>query len=101
MFYAPTVLCGTMFGHHVFRHRLFLSSDKLQLHLSCTHDGKHVESRGRSQDQTRPANMHGPYSWRRAYRGSTDDSHFAMGYEPGSFTYCGLTQGLPVSYGRW
>eukprot|EP00965_Chrysotila_dentata_P102516 3384327-Pleurochrysis_carterae.AAC.2 len=24
-----------------------------------------------------------------------------MGYEPGSFTYCGLTQGLPVSYGRW
>eukprot|EP00965_Chrysotila_dentata_P068321 2259325-Pleurochrysis_carterae.AAC.1 len=24
-----------------------------------------------------------------------------MGYEPGSFTYRGLTQGLPVSYGRW
>eukprot|EP00965_Chrysotila_dentata_P074350 2456416-Pleurochrysis_carterae.AAC.1 len=24
-----------------------------------------------------------------------------MGCEPGSFTYRGLTQGLPVSYGRW
>eukprot|EP00965_Chrysotila_dentata_P042893 1424379-Pleurochrysis_carterae.AAC.1 len=53
MFYAPTVLCGTMFGHRVFRHRLFLSSDKLQLHLSCAHVGKHVGSRGHSQDQTK------------------------------------------------
>eukprot|EP00965_Chrysotila_dentata_P126993 4200916-Pleurochrysis_carterae.AAC.1 len=34
--------------------------------------------------------MHGPYSWHRAFRGSTDDLHFAMGFEPG----------LPVSYGR-
>eukprot|EP00965_Chrysotila_dentata_P257845 6213024-Pleurochrysis_carterae.AAC.2 len=33
MFYAPTVLCGTMFGHRVFCHRLFLSSDKLQLYI--------------------------------------------------------------------
>eukprot|EP00965_Chrysotila_dentata_P168350 5559447-Pleurochrysis_carterae.AAC.1 len=24
-----------------------------------------------------------------------------MSYEPDSFTYRGLTQGLPVSYGRW
>eukprot|EP00965_Chrysotila_dentata_P125846 4159476-Pleurochrysis_carterae.AAC.1 len=24
-----------------------------------------------------------------------------MGFEPGNFTYRGLTQGLPVSYGRW
>eukprot|EP00965_Chrysotila_dentata_P024119 799418-Pleurochrysis_carterae.AAC.1 len=103
MIYAPAVLCGTMFGLRVLRHRLFLSSDKLQLlHLSCTHDGKHVGSHGHSQDQqTRPANMYGPYSWRRAYGGSTDGLHFAMGYEPGSFTYRGLTQDVSVSYGRW
>eukprot|EP00965_Chrysotila_dentata_P242018 6204643-Pleurochrysis_carterae.AAC.1 len=24
-----------------------------------------------------------------------------MGFDPGSFTYRGLTQGLPVNYGRW
>eukprot|EP00965_Chrysotila_dentata_P109748 3626441-Pleurochrysis_carterae.AAC.1 len=24
-----------------------------------------------------------------------------MGLDPGSFTYRGLTQGLPVNYGRW
>eukprot|EP00965_Chrysotila_dentata_P113871 3764516-Pleurochrysis_carterae.AAC.1 len=24
-----------------------------------------------------------------------------MGFEPGNFTHRGLTQGLPVSYGRW
>eukprot|EP00965_Chrysotila_dentata_P240184 6203566-Pleurochrysis_carterae.AAC.3 len=29
IFYAPTMLCGTMFGHCVLRHRLFLSSKKL------------------------------------------------------------------------
>eukprot|EP00965_Chrysotila_dentata_P085145 2808942-Pleurochrysis_carterae.AAC.1 len=24
-----------------------------------------------------------------------------MGFDPGSFTYRGMTQGLPVKYGRW
>eukprot|EP00965_Chrysotila_dentata_P188584 6172832-Pleurochrysis_carterae.AAC.1 len=56
---------------------------------------------GHSQDQTRCANMYGPYSLHLALRGSTDDLHFAMGYEPGSFTYPRLTQGLSVSSGRW
>eukprot|EP00965_Chrysotila_dentata_P147074 4855951-Pleurochrysis_carterae.AAC.3 len=101
MFYAPTVLCGTMYGHSDFRHRLFLSSDKLQLHLSCVHEGKHVGSRGHSKDKSHPSNMYGPYSWHRAFRGSTGDLHFAVGFEPGSFTYRGLTQELPVSYGCW
>eukprot|EP00965_Chrysotila_dentata_P083791 2765843-Pleurochrysis_carterae.AAC.2 len=45
--------------------------------------------------------MYGPYSWHRAFRSSTDDLHFAMGSEPGNFTYRGLTQGRPVNYGRW
>eukprot|EP00965_Chrysotila_dentata_P088507 2922451-Pleurochrysis_carterae.AAC.1 len=45
--------------------------------------------------------MYGPYSWHRAFRGSTDYLHFAMGFEPGNFTYRGLTQRLPISYGRW
>eukprot|EP00965_Chrysotila_dentata_P254718 6211974-Pleurochrysis_carterae.AAC.4 len=42
-----------------------------------------------------------PYSWHRDFRGSTDDLHFAMGFELGNFTCRGLTQGLPLSYGRW
>eukprot|EP00965_Chrysotila_dentata_P153491 5073127-Pleurochrysis_carterae.AAC.1 len=78
MFYTPTVLCGTMFGHRVFCHRLLFSSDQLQLHLNCAHAGKHVGSRGHSKYQSRPSNMYGPYSWHRAFRGSTDDLHFAM-----------------------
>eukprot|EP00965_Chrysotila_dentata_P180412 5955597-Pleurochrysis_carterae.AAC.1 len=82
MFYTPTVVCGTMFGHRVFRHRLFLSSDKLQLHLSCARKGKHVGSRVHSKDQSRRSNMHCSYSWNRAFQGSTDDLHFAMGFEP-------------------
>eukprot|EP00965_Chrysotila_dentata_P192262 6175070-Pleurochrysis_carterae.AAC.1 len=58
MFYAPTLLCGTMFVHGVFRHLLFLSSDNLQLQLSCAYEGKHAGSRGHSKDRMRPSNMH-------------------------------------------
>eukprot|EP00965_Chrysotila_dentata_P256814 6212677-Pleurochrysis_carterae.AAC.1 len=36
--------------------------------------------------------MYGPYSWHCAFRGSNDDLHFAMAFDPGSFTYRGLTQ---------
>eukprot|EP00965_Chrysotila_dentata_P160556 5300661-Pleurochrysis_carterae.AAC.3 len=78
MLCAPTVLCGTMFGHRRFRHRLFLSSDKLQFQLSCAHEGKHAGSRGHSKDQTFISNMYGPYRWHRAFRGSTGRSFVAV-----------------------
>eukprot|EP00965_Chrysotila_dentata_P094325 3118444-Pleurochrysis_carterae.AAC.1 len=39
--------------------------------------------RGHSKEQLRPTDMYGPYSWHRAFRGSTDDLHFAKIFEPG------------------
>eukprot|EP00965_Chrysotila_dentata_P196951 6177909-Pleurochrysis_carterae.AAC.2 len=39
--------------------------------------------------------------WHRSSRKKSDELHWAMGFDSGSFTDRGLTQGLPVNYGRW
>ena len=45
--------------------------------------------------------MFGPYSWQSGLRGSLEQMTTAMGHTPGSFSYRGLTQGLPMGYGRF
>eukprot|EP00965_Chrysotila_dentata_P211314 6186395-Pleurochrysis_carterae.AAC.6 len=66
--------------------------------LSCNHEGKHLGSRGYALSDQRETNMYGPYSWHRSFRGKPAELHWAMGFDPGSFTYRGLTQGLLVNY---
>ena len=97
-------LCGTMFGRPVFRHRHILSSHPWRLQLDCHHAGKLVGSRGipppHSGVRERAPNMYGVYSRYSAQRGTMDELHQAMGFEAGSFSHHGLTQGLPLEYGQ-
>ena len=94
-------LCGTMFGHHVFRHRPIRSDHDISTGLSCNHEGKHLGNRGLMQRDTAvEGNMYGAYSWRLSRRGTTEQIAQAMGFEPGAFTYEGLRKALPIGYGR-
>ena len=105
-----TTLCGTMFGHQVFRHRTIASSDPIHFGLRCSHEGKGVGDRGTARKKADgsdryasydgPSNMYGPYSWARSGGGSLAQLTEAMGFEPGSFTYTGLKLGLPMGYGH-
>ena len=102
-----TTLCGTMFGHAVFRHRSIIFSDFAPHSLRCNHEGKVVGDKGLEPNpstpgasSSKPGNMYAPYSWQSTSRGTLDELHHAMGFAPGSFTYRGLTQGLPSGYGQ-
>eukprot|EP00965_Chrysotila_dentata_P229149 6197012-Pleurochrysis_carterae.AAC.1 len=64
--YPQVQLCGTMLGHRVFFHRLFMCSDEVSLAVTCNHDGKHIGSRGHALTDRRETNMYGPYSWHRS-----------------------------------
>ena len=103
-------LCGTMFGHRVFCHRVIGLSDGVTFDLCCHHRDKGVGLRevGRINKQGEdrrarydgPTNMYGPYSWPHSTRGSLAEVIEAMGFETGAFSYRGLSQGLPLGYGR-
>ena len=104
------LLCGTMFGLRVFRHRLFLTSAPLMVELPCSHEGKGVGKRGINRtglNQPRYAegaisNMFAPYSWYQPSRGTRDELHLAMGFEPGAMgSYKDLTLSLPPDYGEY
>ena len=105
-----SLLCGTMFGLRVFRHRLFITEPRpLEVELICNHNGKAVGSNsinrtGLSTDYSEDAlsNMRGPYSWYHPSRGTRDELHHAMGMEPGAMgSYRDLTLSLPPDYGEY
>ena len=105
-----SMLCGTMFGLKVFRHRLFITDTPLEVELECSHEGKGVGARGinrtgLSSPQYPPdalANMYAPYSWYQPSRGTKDELHEAMGMEPGAMSsYRDLTLALPPDYGEY
>ena len=111
--HAPTVstarLCGTMMGHHVFRHRVFYCNYDVMLELPHRHDGKLVGSRGvrgsaahnRARFASLPdPNMYGVYSKPYHARGTADEWHGALGSPPGVYSTHGLSSVLPVGYGR-
>eukprot|EP00965_Chrysotila_dentata_P079060 2607484-Pleurochrysis_carterae.AAC.1 len=98
-------LCGTMFGHRVFRHLLLASSDAWMDVPVRQHQGKTLGTRGvrdmKAFDYV-DGNMFAPYSCYQAEkRGSLSELHDAMRFADGSFSYTGLIQGLPFSYGQF
>ena len=98
------MLCGTMYGHRVFRHRLVAFSHPVEQTRFCKHTGKYVGDNAPCYNYalgnpTRTPNMYTPYSRRSARHGSMDELHDAMGFPSGSFSYQGLVQGLPSGYG--
>ena len=78
-------LCGTMFGHQVFRHRTIYCSYPIQQRFNCKHDGKIVGSRGARfvpKDQVQEhyshlpdPNMYGVYSKPYQGRGTIHEWH--------------------------
>lgn len=103
-------LCGSMaVGLRVFRHRVFYCNYPAVVDLPHIHDGKFVGSRGvrysKENDTERyghlpTPNMYGIYSQPQRGRGTLDEWHGAMGFDPGTFTRKGLVGALPLSYGR-
>ena len=112
--YRPKLwlLCGTQFGLHVFRHRLFRLSPGFSLDydsLRCNHYGKVVGENGRLPPvngiRSKPGaeinkltcNMAGVYG----KRGRLEDWQTAMGAKEGHFTKKGIATALPYSYTRF
>ena len=103
-------LCGTMFGHHVFRHRVFYCNYSPELRMKCNHTGKVVGARGvrfvpKGQVEAHYAhlpdpNMYGVYSRPYHGRGTADEWHGAIGATPRTYSLSGLANALPVGYGR-
>jgi hypothetical protein len=98
-------LCGTQFGHRVFRHRLIASNVPLVSEGTCRHEGKTVGSNGlnrKNRPKTEvPPNMYGLYSRYQKSRGTMEELHQAMGFDYPTFSYDGLVQALPAGYGRY
>ena len=102
-------LCGTMMGHHVFKHRVFYCNYAATVELPHRHDGKLVGSRGvrgsAAFNDARYAklpdpNMYGVYSKPYHARGTADEWHGAVGSPPGVYSTHGLAGVLPMGYGR-
>ena len=102
-------LCGSQMGHLVFRHRVFYCNFDAVDNLPHSHKGKWVGSRGvrysEADDDARyghlpPPNMYGVYSKPGGPRGSLDEWHGALGYNPNTFSAKGIVGALPISYGR-
>ena len=102
-------LCGTMFGHHVFRHRVFYCNYPATIELPHRHDGKYVGARGlrgspafnmERYGHLPVPNMYGVYSRPYAARGTAHEWHGALGFVPKTFSNTGLSAALPMGYGR-
>ena len=102
-------LSGLLMGLRVVRQRLFYCNYPAAHGLTKHHLGKYVGSRGLryspADDEARfghlpTPNMYGVYSKPSGQRGTMDEWHNAMGFNPNTFSLRGLTGALPLSYGR-
>jgi DNA (cytosine-5)-methyltransferase 1 len=89
---SPTMLCGTMFGIPVLRHRLFETSFPIaELLHPCRHTGDEI-----------PIYGHGTPSWHRERKGrnfSTAEKRAAMGID--WMTRDELSQAIPPAYAEF
>ena len=102
------LLCGTMMGHQLFRHRVIYSNYPLVTPKRHDHNGKNLSgcgARGDTVYNTRysgtPApNLYGIYSRPYKVRGNADEWHGALGALPGTYSSRGISGCLPTGYGR-
>lgn len=99
-------LCGSMFGHRVFRHRVFYGNYDARTDLEHDHSGMLVGSRGvrnteRDLSTLGEPNMYGIYSRREAGRGTYDEWHGALGALPNTYSRELINGVLPLGYGRY
>ena len=105
---AVTLLCGTMMGHRVFRHRLFysnydLSAPKRHDHLNKLLGGRNAFNNGQFTDKAimyQPPTMYGVYSKPHVARGTASEWHGALGALPSTYSARGIAGCLPTGYGR-
>ena len=99
-------LCGTMFGHRVFKHRIFYCSYPATIGLPHDHVGKLLGSRGISYVPVKNAaalepNMYGVYSRSSHERGTVAIWNGALGHPPETASIRGIAGCLPQGYGRY
>ena len=105
---AITLLCGTMMGHRVFRHRLFYSNYDLSApvrhdHLNKLLVGKSSFNNEQFADKTilyQPPTMYGVYSKPHVASGTASEWHGALGALPSTYSARGIAGCLPTGYGR-
>ena len=98
---ATTLLCGTMMGHRVFRHRLFYSNYALAPPVSHDHHGKLLSPRGSTEPNGRQGpTMYGVYTKPYRARGTPSEWHGALGALPNTYSARGIIGCLPTGYGR-
>ena len=98
---ATTLLCGTMMGHRVFRHRLFYSNYALSPPVNHDHAGKTLGDRHVASTVARQEpNMYGVYTKPYTSRGSPSEWHGALGALPNTYSARGIVGCLPTGYGR-
>ena len=98
---ATTLLCGTMMGHRVFRHRLFYSNYALSPPVNHDHSGKTLGDRHVASTVARQEpNMYGVYTKPYTSRGSPSEWHGALGALPNTYSARGIIGCLPTGYGR-
>ena len=101
----PIQQCGTMYGLHVFRHRLFESNRTLTLPFACDHRGKCLGDHSRITKLDKhgnprhccPGNMYSVYGTPLKHTGGLDEWTRAMGMEEFNFSVRGITLAIPVA----
>ena len=94
---ATTLLCGTMMGHRVFRHRLFYSNYALSPPVHHNHAGKIL---GDKHTVGTATNMYGVYTKPHTLPGTPSEWHGALGALPNTYSSRGIVGCLPTGYGR-
>ena len=106
--YYTATLCGTMFGHQVFKHRAFYANYPIRTEMAHEHEGKLLGDRGIkpagykvSEKSEVVPNMYGVYSRPSYRRGTMAEWHSAMGHPPKVCSAKGIVGCLPSGYGRY
>jgi len=105
---STSLLCGTMMGHQLFRHRLVYSNYALVTPVRHSHDGKYLYCSGARSNTSRAVkyfgtptpNMYGIYSQPSVSRQTASEWHGALGALPGTYSSRGIVGCLPSGYGR-
>jgi DNA (cytosine-5)-methyltransferase 1 len=94
----PVMLCGSMFGLNIWRHRFFESWPPMaELLPPCKHDGKPIDVTGTGGPSKKPRTAPGGGLSRKP--GSIKEAREVMGID--WMTRAELSQAIPPAYTEW
>ena len=103
---STTILCGTMMGHQIFRHRIIYSNYPLTTPSRHDHTGKYIwhGNTGGDLDTKHVSHaeptMYGMYPKSNMDQRTAEGWHQAIGAIPGTYSSRGIMGCLPTGYGR-